>query len=113
WTALLGGAHTKRLGRWKPRGAQRKRAAGYSATARRLQANGHRRTATGESERLGSLFRQSAARDEHHAAMGGLMLVLLKILRSAERSAFRWRRVGALLDGRGQTRGRAPFFAGN
>src|SRR6266536_1372684 len=86
-----------------------KRAPGSSATTGRLQTDRHGRTAIGESERVGSLFWQRVARDEHDAAVGRLMLVLFKILRSAERSAFRWRRSGAVLDGGAKARWRGPL----
>ena len=54
------------------------------AAARRLQADRHGRTAAGESERVDSLLRQGDARDEHHAAVGRIMLVLPAVLRSAQ-----------------------------
>ncbi len=56
-----------------------------AAAARRLQAHRHRRTAPGQSERVAPLLRSRHARDQHHAAMGRLLLVLPALLRSGER----------------------------
>src|SRR5207237_7791518 len=83
--ALLGRALSDCLGEWQASGAERKRITGRTAATRGLQAHRHRRTAAGQSERLGPLFRQIDARNQCDAAVGGLVLVLLALLRSTER----------------------------
>src|SRR5207249_4564752 len=57
-------------------------------------------TSAVKGKRLDSLLRNGDSRDERHAAMGRFVLVLLAILRSKQRSAFRGRAGRALLDGR-------------
>ena len=52
---------------------------------------------------------KGAARNQHHAAVGGFVLVLPAFLRSAERRTFRRRRSRALLDGRRRNRAGSIF----
>ena len=57
-----------------------------AAGAGRFQTHRHRRTAARARRRTGCVIPTTAvARDEHHAAMGGLVLVLPAVLRSAKR----------------------------
>ncbi len=89
-SAILGRAISNCLGKRQTSRIAGKRIATRSAAARRLQTDWHRRTASGKSKRVGPLFRQGDARDEHHAAVGRFMLVLPAVLRSAQRRAIRW-----------------------
>ena len=57
------------------------------ARAGRLQADRQARTAAGQGERLGALFRAVPPRDQHDAAVGRLVLVLPALSRPAERRA--------------------------
>ena len=91
---------------------RRKRAARRAAAAGRLQTDRHRRTAAGKSEGLDSLLGQGDARNERDAAMGGLVLVLPALLRSAKRRALRRRRSGTILDGRAIMPGGVDLYVG-
>ncbi len=67
------------------------RTAAHAAGAGRLQAHRHARAAAEQGDGLGALHRHRHARDQHHAAVGRLVLVLPALLRSAERRALRRR----------------------
>ena len=93
------------------RGSCRKRTAAAAAGTRRLQALGRVRAAARARERLdrddGSRDRRArAAGHQHHAPVGGQLLVLPALLRSAQRSGPWSRRSRALLDARGPLRRR-------
>ena len=83
-STILGRALSNCLGKRQTSRIAGKRIASRSAAARRLQTDWHRRTASGKSKRVDPLLRQGDARDEHHAAVGRLMLVLPALLRSAQ-----------------------------
>ena len=83
-STILGRAISDCLGKRQTSRIAGKRIASRSAAARRLQTDWYRRTASGKSKRVDPLFRQGDARDKYHAAVGGLVLVLPALLRSAQ-----------------------------
>ena len=89
--------------RWLGGGPAGRCAAAVAAGARRLQADADRRAATGAGAALGADHRSGdgrsgSARNQHHAAMGRILLVLSALPRSAQRPGDRRSREGALLD---------------
>ena len=64
-----------------------------------LQADRHRRTAARPREGLGEPARRLDTRDQHHAAMGRLVLVLSPLSRREKSERLRRQGSGALLDG--------------
>ena len=109
--ALLGRAIPGRVGGWQAPCLERGRTAAYPSHTGRFQADGHGRAATGEGEGMAALFRQGDPRDEHDAAMGGIVLVLSALLRPEKRFPFHWRGGGAFLDA-GRETGRSRSLRG-
>ena len=93
--ALLGGAATDPASRrWLGGSPAGRCAAAVAAGTRRLQAYGHRRAAAGSRTAMGARDRSGercsgCARNQHHAAMGGVLLVLSALPRSAQRPGAR------------------------
>ena len=74
--------------------------------------HGNARATPEQSHRLGALLGDRTARGQHHAAMGGLVLVLSPLLRSRQRLAVCRKRSRALLDGRRQARRSGSYVGG-
>ena len=86
------------------RAAGRKRAAAAPARAGRLHAQRRGPRAAFQGDRLAQPARRPRARDQHHAAMGRLVLVLPALLRSAQPGAHDRSRDREILDGRPRRR---------
>ena len=105
--ALLGRAVSDRLARMANTKRCRKRTAARAAGAGGFQTDRHRRTATGESEGMDSLFGRQRTRETNTMPQwAGSCWYYLRFMRSAERRPFCRRRSGTLLDGRRATRRR-------
>ena len=83
--ALLGRAVPDRLARRKTSKPFRKPSCRSSRHRSMISNRPARGTASGPGEGMGPLFGERDARTKHHAAMGGLVLVLPAFLRSAKR----------------------------
>jgi leucyl-tRNA synthetase len=95
--ALLGRAVPDHLGPRRPPRPARKRTAGAAAAARGLQTQRRPARPAGQGGRLDPLLPRSPSRDQHHAAVGRLLLVLPALLRPPQPQRLRQPRSPRLL----------------